>query len=67
MLDLAQVSWKQAGWLGDPQFPTAARAAGERIFARYILILIDFSTLSRLACGCAVHAVVEAPLRAQNT
>ena len=29
MLDLAQVSWKQAGWLGDPQFPTAARAAGE--------------------------------------
>ena len=66
MLDLAQVSWKQAGWLGDPQFPTAARAADEE-FLLVILILIDFSTLSRLACGCAVHAVVEAPLRAQNT
>ena len=46
MLDLAQVSWKQAGWLGDPQFPTAARAAGEE-FLLVILILIDFSTLSR--------------------
>ena len=65
MLDLAQVSWKQAGWLGDPQFPTAECAAGEEFLLVIGVIFIDFSTLRVglcLACGCVLYMLYRMSL-----